>query len=57
MEKTKLHEGDDLDICEGNIVLRSVRKKYTLEELVSNITPKNKHKEINFGKSVGKEMW
>ena len=37
---------------EGN---REKRKK--LEELVSKITPSNKHKEIKWGKPIGQEIW
>lgn len=32
-------------------------RKYTLRELVSKITPKNRHKEVDFGRPRGKEMW
>ena len=31
--------------------------KYTLEELVAGITPKNRHKEFDWGKPMGKEIW
>ncbi|WP_293445739.1 hypothetical protein [Persephonella sp.] len=31
------------------------RKK--LEAIVSKITPENRHKEINWGKPIGKEVW
>lgn len=39
------------------IVVRAGRPKYTLEELVAGITPKNRHRETNTGKPVGKESW
>lgn len=31
--------------------------KYTLEELVKGITKKNRHKEFDWGKPMGKEVW
>lgn len=31
--------------------------KYTLEDLVAGITPKNRHKEFDWGKPMGKEIW
>lgn len=34
---------------------KKTQKKYTLEELVSQITPENRHKEIDFG-NEGREL-
>ncbi|MCY4540546.1 MAG: AbrB/MazE/SpoVT family DNA-binding domain-containing protein [Chloroflexi bacterium] len=31
--------------------------RYTLEELVAQITPENRHGEIDIGPAVGKEVW
>lgn len=31
--------------------------RYTLEELVEQITPENRHGEIDIGPAVGKEVW
>ena len=33
------------------------RKKVTLADLLKNITPQNVHKEVDWGKPVGKELW
>lgn len=55
-----LQEGDRLAIgldSEGSIVLRAVRPKYTLEELVSKITPLNRHSETEWGPAQGEEIW
>jgi len=30
---------------------------YTLEELVAQITPENRHEEVDWGPPVGKEAW
>jgi antitoxin MazE len=59
-KEARLSEGDflamDLD-RDGNIVLRSPRKKYELSELVSRITPRNRHRETEWGPARGKESW
>ena len=32
-------------------------KKYSLEELVAQITPDNKHDVFDWGEPIGKELW
>ena len=48
----------DLSVLEGNIIVKPEKRKpkYTLEELLEGVTEENLHGEIDFGKSVGKEM-
>lgn len=58
--EAKLREGDRLSldlVDDGSIVLRSRRPKYSLEELVDRITPKNRHRETDWGPPTGKEVW
>lgn len=55
-----LAEGDCVALAVdagGGIVLRSARRKYGLSELVSQITPKNRHRETDWGQARGKESW
>jgi len=55
-----LAEGDhlSLDVAgDGSIVLRPGQRRYSLQELVAGITPKNRHRETDWGKPVGKEIW
>jgi antitoxin MazE len=55
-----LAEGDRLLLdlaADGTIVLRTNRRKYTLEELVSGISRKNRHRETNWGAAQGRESW
>jgi antitoxin MazE len=55
-----LSEGDCVALAldaSGGIVLRSTRRKYDLSELVSRITPKNRHRETDWGQPQGKESW
>ena len=33
------------------------RKAYDLDQLLSKVTPENCHKETDFGKSMGREVW
>jgi antitoxin MazE len=49
----------DLSVLEGNIIVKPEKRKpkYTLEELLQNVTEENLHGELDFGKPVGKEVW
>lgn len=54
------HSGVSVELSrEGNalIVRPSKKKKFTLKELVAKIEPKHLHKETDWGKPVGKELW
>ncbi len=55
----KLCEGTELDITAGvgELVLRPCKKEYSLDELVSEITPENVHGETDWGPPVGRETW
>ena len=58
---------ENLDLKDGSlvkfrqegdqIVIAKSKPKYTLKDLVKNITSKNKHKEFDWGKPMGKEIW
>ena len=51
-KKAQLAEGDrvSLDLADdGSIVLRPMRRKYSLDQLVSGITPQNRHNETDWG--------
>jgi antitoxin MazE len=48
----------DLVVIDGNLVIKPrIRKRYSLEELISAITPENLHNEVESGMSVGNESW
>jgi antitoxin MazE len=60
VRNARLAEGDrlSLDLAgDGSIVLRSRNRKYSLDELVAEIKPKNRHHETNWGAPQGKELW
>lgn len=47
---------------QGRIVIEPVyekirERKYSLDELLSQITDENQHHEVDFGKPIGKEVW
>jgi antitoxin MazE len=59
-KEASLAEGDCVTLAldrTGGIILRPKRRKYNLSELVSRITPKNRHRETDWGHSKGEESW
>ena len=52
------HNGIGLSLIEGKLVVTPAAKaKYSLEQLVENITRENAHAEIDTGEPVGNEVW
>ena len=48
----------DMSVRDGNLVIVPVvEPELTLEELVSRITPENRHGETETGTAVGNEVW
>ena len=59
-KQASLGEGDCVKLAldrEGRIVLRPARRRYELAELVAGITPKNRHRQTDWGRPQGKESW
>ena len=59
-EEARLSEGDYLSIsvaARGTVAIRAVDRPKTLAELVAKITPENMHREQEWGKPVGAEIW
>jgi antitoxin MazE len=58
VRELSLRDGSFVDIDERGkeIVIKPV-KKNNLSEMLSQIKPENLHKEIETGRSVGKEIW
>jgi len=57
---TKIEQGTVVDLSLDNgkmIVEPATDQEYSLEELLSRVTKRNLHSEIDFGKPVGKEVW
>jgi antitoxin MazE len=58
--QASLSEGDRVALTlasDGGIVMRPTRRRYELSELVSRITPKNRHRETDWGRAQGEESW
>jgi antitoxin MazE len=59
-ETAGLEEGTEVDLkVRGGrlIVIRAQLPRYNLRQLVGQITPKNRHQLVDWGKPVGKEPW
>jgi len=54
-----LDEGADVDlrVSGKNLVLAPAHREDSLQELVGAITPKNRHRETDWGAPVGNESW
>lgn len=60
LKEMQISEGTEVDLAvvDGNLVIKpNVRKRYSLEELVSAITPENLHTEVETGEALGNEAW
>jgi antitoxin MazE len=60
IKEIQLAEGVEVDliVVDGNLVIKPrTRKRYSLEEMISAITPENLHSEIESGIAVGNEVW
>ena len=59
-EETNLHENSAVDVSvrAGKLVVVPVAEEdLSLEDLVNQITPENRHAEISTGDAVGNEIW
>jgi antitoxin MazE len=59
-EDAEVKEGTvlNLAVSEGKVVATPVQtKKTSLKQLLAKVTRKNLHAEVDFGPSVGREIW
>jgi antitoxin MazE len=59
-QQTRVKKGSrvSLTLENGRVIMKPIRRrKYTLQELVSKITPQNRHPEMDWGPPQGKEVW
>ena len=59
-EQTLVKNGRSISLTleHGRMVMKPLRRrKSTLQGLVSQITPRNRHPETDWGKPKGKEIW
>jgi len=59
LRQAQLKEGDELTVRveAGRIALEATDLEITLEKLVAGVTPHNRHREQDWGKPVGNEVW
>jgi antitoxin MazE len=59
LEQVAIREGDELEIRveEGRIAIEPATPKLTLASLVARITPRNSHREQDWGEPAGREVW
>jgi antitoxin MazE len=53
----KLDSSVEIKHEQGKIVVTPIRKEYTLDEFVAQITSENLHGEIDPGNAIGNEAW
>lgn len=46
-----------VEVDDGSVMIRPAAPQYSLDDLVSRITPQNRHREIDWGAPVGGEVW
>jgi len=59
VEGANLQEGSavEVEVKEGTVVVRPVRKRFKLAELLAQMEPKHEHKETDWGPAQGEEAW
>ena len=57
--QTDFQEGDEVIVTveAGKIILSSIKPTFTLEELLDGCSSEMQHEEIDWGNSVGAEIW
>jgi len=59
-EEARVKQGTvvDLSVAEGRLIAAPVhRRRYSLSRLLAGVTKGNLHGEVDFGQSVGREVW
>ena len=59
-QQTSVRRGTSISLTvkNGRMVIEPLkRRKYSLKQLVSKITPQNRHPETDWGRPMGKEVW
>jgi antitoxin MazE len=47
----------DISVEEGSLLIRPLRRRYSLRELLKKVTARNLHGEVSTGAPVGRESW
>jgi len=58
IEAAGLREGDVVDVQEDGGILRIARSsRIDIDEMIESIDPATIHAEVNWGPTVGRELW
>ena len=55
-----LTEGREVELVveDGRLIVKTTRqRKYTLEELLAQVSEENRHDEVDWGPPMGNEVW
>ena len=57
--EVRIEAGDavELQVEDGQLVVKPVRKTYTLDQLLAGVTDENLHEETDWGQPMGNEAW
>jgi antitoxin MazE len=57
--EARVEAGSSVDISleEGTLLIRPLRRRYSLRELLKKVTARNLHGEVGTGAPVGRESW
>ncbi len=58
-EQSRIEEGSEveLSVVEGALTIRPRAASYRLDQLLAQVTPENRHDEVDWGRPQGKEVW
>jgi antitoxin MazE len=58
-DQARIEEGQEVEltVVRGCLTIRPRARTYTLDELLEQVTPENRHDEIDWGKPEGGEVW
>jgi antitoxin MazE len=59
VDELGLGEGVEVEMTvrDGRLILVAASREYALEELVEGITAENRHRESDWGRPKGRELW
>ncbi|HEX5077820.1 MAG TPA: AbrB/MazE/SpoVT family DNA-binding domain-containing protein [Geminicoccaceae bacterium] len=58
-DQARIEEGQEVEltVTDGCLTIRPRARGYTLDELLEQVTPENRHDEVDWGKPEGGEVW
>lgn len=58
-EQIDVSEGQDVEmrVERGSLVIKAVRRKYRLADLMKSVNQQNRHAEVQWGNREGGEIW